>query len=98
MPSIQSRLTGTSGIVRDQIQPTHTAGPSSLALAGNPATLSMLGTSTNLMSANQGNQVPMRGTLPIEYMNDCDLYRFYPQTPYFDRVWSSVYSQLYNST
>lgn len=60
------------------------------------SSLMMTSTSTNLMSINQGNSVPMRGIMPIEQMSDCDIYRFFPNSAYMDRIWSYTYSALAN--
>jgi hypothetical protein len=66
------------------------------SMSGDPSALHVVSTGSNLMSITGGNTVPMRGILPIEQMSDCDLYRFYPYSAYFDRIPKYTYYALFN--
>jgi hypothetical protein len=85
MPSIESRTTTPDKMDSyEQIASPLVHAPASML--DNPSALHVTGNSTNLMSITTGNSVPMRGIPPIEFMSDCDLYKFYPYTAYFDRI------------
>lgn len=97
MPSIADRLVQSDSLYNYQpasSSPYQSVNP--MAYSGSPATFQVTSTSTNLMSINQGNSVPMRGVPPIETMSDCDQYRFFPSTAYFDRIWGYTYYALAN--
>src|SRR5260370_28880618 len=97
MPNIKSRTVCDDSLMKYQpVTNTPTQTDTRAITPGDPTTISMTGTQTRLMSPNLGNRVPMRGIHPIELMSDNDLYHFFPNTAFMDRIPVFTYYALNN--
>lgn len=94
MPPIHTRMATVDNVTGYTV-PDSIPAPQS-HITGDPSALHVTAMGSNLMSITGGNTVPMRGILPIEQMSDCDLYRFYPYSAYFDRIPKYTYYALLN--